>query len=135
MIYGYYQLGRPSSSLNEALIQNESPAQRKLDPDSPVTNHDLFQNSRKRGINNTVQEFNSCTSQLDVCQCLVVQTPMDNMSNNKPSISITNVACESKLRSVVMSSMLPYPGNWGAIGRAAHVFSAGIRCRHCIPFL
>ena len=28
----------------------------------------------------TVKTFNSCTSRLDVSQCLVVQTPMDNMS-------------------------------------------------------
>ena len=47
-------------------------------------------------------------------------------------------ACESTLRSVVRSSMHPYPGNWVAIRRAvvyyawaAHEFSAGIKCRHC----
>ena len=47
-------------------------------------------------------------------------------------------ACESKLRSVVRSSMHPYPGNWVAIGRAvvyyvwtAREFSAGIKFRHC----
>ena len=28
----------------------------------------------------TVQPFNSCTSRPDVCQCLVVQKPVDNMS-------------------------------------------------------
>ena len=33
----------------------------------------------------TVQTFNSCTSRPDVCQCLVVQIPMDKMSKNKPS--------------------------------------------------
>ena len=27
--------------------------------------------------------FNSCTSRLDICQCLVVQTPVDNMSNKE----------------------------------------------------
>ena len=53
---------------------------------------------------------------------------------------MTNEACESKLRSVVMSSMHPYPGNRVAIGRAvvyyawaAREFSAGIKCRHCRP--
>ena len=51
----------------------------------------------------TVQTFNSCTSQPDVCQYLVVQSPMDNMSKNKPSTSMTHVACKSKLRSVVRS--------------------------------
>ena len=47
--------------------------------------------------------------------------------------------CESKLRSVVRSSMQTYPGNRVAIGRAvvyyawaAREFSAGIKCRHCI---
>ena len=52
---------------------------------------------------------------------------------------MTHAACESKLRSVVRSSMHPYPGNWLAIGRAvvyyawaARAFSAGIKCRHCI---
>ena len=40
----------------------------------------------------TVQTFNSCTSRPDVCQCLVVQSPIDNMSNNRPSTSMTHVA-------------------------------------------
>ena len=51
---------------------------------------------------------------------------------------MTHEACESKLRSVVRSSMHPYPGNWVAIALAvvyyawaAHAFSAGIKCRHC----
>ena len=46
----------------------------------------------------TVQICNSCTSRPDVCQCLVVQKPMDNMSKHKPNISMTDVACESKLQ-------------------------------------
>ena len=57
---------------------------------------------------------------------------------NKPSTATTQVACESKLRSVVRSSMHPRPENLVAIGRAvvnyaqaAHPFSAGIKCRHC----
>ena len=51
---------------------------------------------------------------------------------------MTHVACESKLRSFVRSSMHLCPGNVVAIGRAfvynaraAHIFSAGIKCRHC----
>ena len=51
---------------------------------------------------------------------------------------MTHEAYESKLRSVVWSSMHPYPGNWVTIGhavryyaRAARKFSAGIKCRHC----
>ena len=42
----------------------------------------------------SVQIFNSCSSQTDVCQCFVVQTPMDNLSKNKPSTSRTHVACK-----------------------------------------
>ena len=61
------------------------------------------------------------------------------MSKNKLSTSMTHVACESKLRSVVRSFIHPSPRNWVTIGRAvvyyawaAHAFSAGIKCRHCI---
>ena len=49
-----------------------------------------------------------------------------------------HVACESKLRSIVRSSMHPYTGDWVAIGRAVvcydratHAVIAGIECRHC----
>ena len=49
----------------------------------------------------TVQTCNSWASRPGVCQCLVVQTPMDNMSKYKPSISMTQVVCESKLRSIL----------------------------------
>ena len=63
---------------------------------------------------------------------------MGNMSKNKQNTLMTHEACESKLRSVVRSSMHPYPGNWVAIGYAvvyyawaARIFSAGIKCRHC----
>ena len=46
-----------------------------------------------RLIGVTVQTFDSWTSRPDVCQCLVVhvQTPMDNMSSNKPSTSKLSV--------------------------------------------
>ena len=54
----------------------------------------------------TVQMFNSCTSSPDVCPCLVVQKPMDNMSKNKPSTSMTHLVRESKPCSVVRSSVL-----------------------------
>ena len=89
--------------------------------------------------NTTIQVFNSCTSQPDVCQCPVVQTHMENKSKNKPSISMTHVACESKLCSVVRSSLHPCAENWVAIGcavvyndRAAQAISTGIKCRHCV---
>ena len=86
----------------------------------------------------TVQTFKSCTSRLDVCKCMVAQTSMTNMSKDMPSTLMTHVACKSKLSSVVRSSMHPCPGNWVAIGstdvyyaRAAHAFSAVIKCRYC----
>ena len=51
---------------------------------------------------------------------------------------MTHEACKSKLRSVVRSSMHPYPGNRVAIGRAVvyyawafRKFNAGSKCRHC----
>ena len=44
---------------------------------------------------------------------------------HKPSISMTHVACESKLRSVARSSLQPCPGNWVAIERAV-VYYAGL---------
>ena len=72
----------------------------------------------------TVQLFNSCTSRLDFCQCLVVQIPMDNMSTNMPSTSMTHVATESKLRSVVCPSMHPCQGNLGG-DKVAQL----VRCR------
>ena len=71
-------------------------------------------------IVSTGQTFNSCTSRPDICQCLVVQTPMDNMSKYKPSIPMTHIACKAKLLSVVRFRDLwshPWPGNWVAIGR------------------
>ena len=52
------------------------------------------------------------TGRLPVRGCTnTVETPMDYMSKNMPSTSMTHVACESKLRSVVTSSMHPWPGN------------------------
>ena len=87
------------------------------------------------GINAVVQISNSCTSRPDVCQCLVVQTPIDNMSKNRPRTSNG----PSSLRSYVRSSMHLCPENWVAIGhevenyaRDAQAFSVGIKCRHCI---
>ena len=52
---------------------------------------------------------------------------------------MTHVACESKLRSDVRSSIPQCPGNLVATGcallynaRTAHAFSAGTKCQHCI---
>ena len=58
---------------------------------------------------------------------------MDNMSKrNKLSTVMPHVACESKLRTVVRSSVHPCPGDLVATGRAvvydapvAQAFSAG----------
>ena len=86
----------------------------------------------------TVQTFIFCTSRPDVCQWLVVQIPMNNMSQNKSSTSMTNVFCELNLRSVVRLFKYPCPGNWMAIGFAvvyndwaAQAFGVGIKCWHC----
>ena len=75
---------------------------------------------------------------LDVCQCPVVQTPMDNMSKYLYRLSIGPSSLQIKLRSVVRSSVHPFPEYWVAIGplavfyaRVAHVFSAGIKCWYC----
>ena len=60
----------------------------------------------------------------------------------QPRTSMTHVACESKLRSVVVSFMHLCPGDWVGIGRvvvyyvrSTHAFSAGIKCLHCILVL
>ena len=54
---------------------------------------------------------------------------------NKPSTSMTQRACESKLPAIIRSSMHPCPGNKATIGcmvvydaRAANALSAGIKC-------
>ena len=51
----------------------------------------------------TVETFKFCTSRpiVHVCQCLVVQIPIDNMSKYQRSTPMTHVACKSKLRSLV----------------------------------
>ena len=52
---------------------------------------------------------------------------------------MTHVDCTSKVRLVIRSFLHPYPKTWVAIGhaimyyaRSAHIFSARIKCRHCI---
>ena len=81
----------------------------------------------------TVQTFYACTSRTDICQCLVVQKNMDNISKNEH----INDPCI--LRSKVPVKLHPCQGNWAAIvraigyyARAAHAFSAGIKCRYCM---
>ena len=86
-------------------------------------------------IHHTVQTCNSCTSRLNVCQCLVLQAHIGNMSKNRPSASMTHAVCELTPRPFVRSSMHPCPGNVVATGRVvvcyAQAVSAGIKCRHC----
>ena len=89
-----------------------------------------------------VQTFDSCTSRPEVFQCPVIQSPMENTSEHKPNTPMTYVASESKLLSVVRSSMHPCLGNWVAIGRvvvyyaqASQAFSAGIKWRHCMRII
>ena len=80
----------------------------------------------------TVQTLKSCTSRPDV-QCLVMQTHRDNMSTHKPNTSMTYVACDSKLRSVVRFSMHPsMPRKLGANRACSRDLYPGcprIRCR------
>ena len=88
-----------------------------------------------------VQTFNSCTSRPDVYQCLIVQKPAGNMSTDMsikmPSTAMTQVACESKVCSVVRSSLHPAPGCGSqtdvqsCIMPGLQEFSDGIKCRHC----
>ena len=55
-----------------------------------------------------VQTFNSCTSRPDVWQCLVVHTPTNNMSGNRPTTSMKHVAYEFQARiscEVIYTSM------------------------------
>ena len=65
---------------------------------------------RKPLLQPTVQTFNSCTSRPDVCQCLVVRTPMYNTSRNTSNTLMKHVACKSKLGSVVRSYIRPCQG-------------------------
>ena len=88
----------------------------------------------------TVHAFNSCTSRPDVCQCLVVQIPIDNMSKNKPSTSMTHVQMQLANQSHVQLWGHSYIHRLVTIGRAvvfyaraAHACCAGIKCRHCSP--
>ena len=60
-----------------------------------------FQHLYYQFSHSTLQTFNSCTSRPDVYQCTVVQTPIDNVKQNKPRTLMTHVACELKLRSIL----------------------------------
>ena len=53
----------------------------------------------------TIKTFGLCTSRPDVCQYLVVHTPGKTCQSNKPNTSLTHIACQSKLYSVVRPSM------------------------------
>ena len=83
-----------------------------------------------------------CEPKLYVQYMYIVRpVPAGTSNKNRPSTPITHVACESKLRSVVRSSMHPYSGNLLAIGRvvvhyslATHTFSAGIKCQHSTEY-
>ena len=97
--------------------------------------HALFGNLLPCFYSADIQFLHQSTGRLPVPGC---ETPMDNVSKNKPSTSVTHVACESRLLSIERLSMSLCPGNWVAIGsavvyhaQASHVFSAGIMCRHC----
>ena len=67
----------------------------------------------------TVQKLNSCTSRPDACQCLLVQTPMDNMSKGSSRIKAT-FSCE-----VRDPWSHPCEESWEAI-RCAVVYMPGL---------
>ena len=89
----------------------------------------VFWNEPKRAT--TVQTLNSCTCRPDVCQCPVVQTPMDNLSKNDQIISMRIKAPFSY--EVIHASMpKQLGGNRHAVvyyARAVHAFS--IEIWHC----
>ena len=81
----------------------------------------------------TVQTVNFFYSRPDVLWVIC--------QKNKPNTWMTHIACESKLLSLVRSSMHSWQGSWVAIGHAvvystwaAHAFSAGIKCLHCTSY-
>ena len=84
--------------------------------------HLLLNENHFQWIEPTVRTFYSCTNRPDPCLCLVVQTPLYDMSKYIPSRSMTDDTCESKLRSIVRLSMHPCPGNWVTIGCAVMSF-------------
>ena len=59
-------------------------------------------------LGRTIQTCSSCTSLPGVWQCLDVKTPLDIMATNKQSTSMTHAAGESKLCSVLRSSIHPW---------------------------
>ena len=66
----------------------------------------------------TVQTLNVCTSRPDICQCLVVQSPMDSMSKYGKRINYKHSLRIKDTFSCHGSSRHPCPGNWVATGRA-----------------
>ena len=80
--------------------------------------------------NPMVQALSSCISRPDICQCLVVQTPMDNIP--KAYAMHINYPRRLRISSVVWSFLNPCQEIWVAIGRAdvyyaraTHAFSVG----------
>ena len=57
-------------------------------------------------------------------------TPMDYMSKNKPTTSIARIACESKLRSVLTSSMHPWSRNCWQSGVRSRIMPG--LCTHLV---
>ena len=77
-----------------------------------------------------VQTFDSCPSRPDVGRCSVVETPMNSTSKNKPSPSMTHVACESKLSSYAWSFM-PRKLVDNREYRPVRTLRVRIKWRHC----
>ena len=89
----------------------------------------------------TIQTFDSCTGRPDFCQCPVVQIPMNQLSkkgqaHQRPTYLANQNYVQFWGQWPVVASMTRKLGGNRACGRvfcpAAHAFSAGIKCRHCI---
>ena len=79
-----------------------------------------FNHSRKQAIGPDLQHRHLIPAPVDQTSdsAWLYKPPWITCQTNKPRTPMTHVACESKLRSVVKSSMHLCPGNWVAIGRA-----------------
>ena len=84
----------------------------------------------------TVQTFNFRTSRRGICQCLVVQSPMDNISEEISQAHQCSLRIKVRFSCAVIGPSVPR--NWVPIKHAvvyyawaALIFGAGIKCWHC----
>ena len=120
-IYNTKRLGKSEELANQGKIN----VQRMTS-----TSQDMRWSGKPLNVH-TVQTFNPCTSRLGVCQCQVVQTPMDDMLKDNRSKHINDphsLQIETIFSYELIHSHMPI--NRVAIGRAvmyydwaAHAFS------------